>query len=191
MAYDDQETVHKLYRKLLTLYPRTFKERLGESMEQTFNDLWNEKQQTNKRLFGPVLWIFVETAIGISKERLFLIFEGDIMQTIITNLRSSALISFLLILPFMIMEVVNRQSFRVSGKESFPFPLFGILWFQAILFVLSLMLILRNLRRAGNKPLVNAVFLLIGIAFLVSTAWAWGSWIIDQMPCFLGVPNCD
>ena len=47
MIYE-QEIVHKLYRKLLALYPQTFKEQLGESIEQTFQDLWNEKQQTKK-----------------------------------------------------------------------------------------------------------------------------------------------
>src|SRR3990172_8688435 len=67
MIYE-QEIVHKLYRKLPTLYPRTFKEQLGESMEQTFQDLWNEKRQTKKEFFGFVLWTFIETAIGIFRE---------------------------------------------------------------------------------------------------------------------------
>jgi hypothetical protein len=43
MAYD-QNTVHTLYKKLLTFYPRGFRERLGESMEQMFNDLYQERQ---------------------------------------------------------------------------------------------------------------------------------------------------
>src|SRR5688572_10613970 len=57
MIYE-QEIVRKLYRKLLDLYPQTFKEQLGESMEQTFQDLWNEKQQSKQELFGFVLWTF-------------------------------------------------------------------------------------------------------------------------------------
>jgi len=70
MAYD-QETVRTLYKKLLSLYPRAFRERLGESMEQTFNDLCNErKQQTERGLFGFVLWMFIETSAGIVKENL-------------------------------------------------------------------------------------------------------------------------
>jgi hypothetical protein len=62
---DEQNRVRTLYRKLLTLYPQPFKEQLGESMEQTFQDLWNEKRQKKKELFGFVLWTFVETAMGI------------------------------------------------------------------------------------------------------------------------------
>src|SRR5688572_16189746 len=108
---NEQATTHALYKKLLTLYPRVFREQLGESMEQTFQDLWNEKRQTNKGLFGFVLWTFVETAIGIFREHLLLISPGDIMQTILKTFGSSAIISFLLILPLMIMEVVNRQNF--------------------------------------------------------------------------------
>ena len=49
-----EETVRTLYKKLLTLYPRWFHEQLGESMEQTFNDLCNEKRQTKQGLFGFV-----------------------------------------------------------------------------------------------------------------------------------------
>ncbi len=87
MAYD-QKTVRTLYKKLLTLYPRAFREQMGESMEQTFNDLCNEgKQQTERRLFGFVLWMYVETAIGIGKEHVLLITQGDTMKTITTDLR--------------------------------------------------------------------------------------------------------
>ena len=51
-----QDMVHTLYKKLLALYPQAFKEQLGESMERTFQDLWNEKRRTKKELFGFVLW---------------------------------------------------------------------------------------------------------------------------------------
>jgi hypothetical protein len=185
MIYE-QEIVHKLYRKLLTLYPRTFKEQLAESMEQTFQDLWNEKRQRKKEWFGFVLWTFVETAIGIFRERLLLIIEGDLMQTILTNLRSPALISLLLVLPFMILELVNRRNFN----EGFPIPLFVFMWLLPMLFILTVMPIVRNLR-AGNSILANPVFLLLRVVFLAIIVWMWFGILIDQMPCFLGVPNCD
>lgn len=40
----EQKTAHVLYKKLLRLYPRRFGERLGESKEQTFNDLYKERK---------------------------------------------------------------------------------------------------------------------------------------------------
>jgi len=181
-----QEIVHKHYRKLLVLYPQTFKEQLGESMEQTFQDLWNEKQRTKKDLLGFVLWTFIETTIGIFREHLLLISIGDIMQTMLKAIRSLALLSLLLILPFMIMEVVNRRNFN----EGFPISLFVIMWLLPVLFILTGMPILRNVR-AGNSVLVKPVILLIKVVFLILIVWFWGILLIDQMPCFLGVPNCD
>lgn len=185
---NEQTAVHTLYRKLLAFYPRGFREQLGESMEQTFNDLYNErKRQTERGLPSSVLWIFIETAIGIFKERLMLIDEGEIMQTILTNFRFPALISFLLVLPFMILEVINRRNFN----EGFPIPLFVFMWLLPMLFILTMMPIVRNLRRAGNSIIANPVILLLRVVFLAFIVWMWFGVVIDQMPCFLGVPNCD
>ena len=36
----EQKTAQKLYGKLVSLYPRAFRQRLGESMQQTFDDLY-------------------------------------------------------------------------------------------------------------------------------------------------------
>jgi hypothetical protein len=281
---DDHGAARALYKKFLTLYPRGFREQFGESMEQTFSDLYNErKRQTEGRLFGFVLWMFLETAIGIFRERLLLITEGDSMRLIHTNLGSSAFISFLAVLPFMIMELVNRQSFFVSGKESFPIGLFVMLWLGAMVFILILIPIVQNIRAENNvvanlvptqrntlltnpksaailsfilvlplaiirlleslnmngpverlingpnpdqlyvpgqllalvllslpvaagfiarRPIVNTlraggslfahpVNLIIVVVILASLAWSWGSWVVDQWPCFVGVPNCD
>ncbi len=160
---------------------------MGESMQQTFNDLCNErKQQTEQGLFGFVLWVFVETAIGIIKEHVLQIKQGDTMKDITTNLRSAATISFILVLPFMILEWVNHRNLH----ESFPIALFGFLWLLPMAFIVILMPIMRNVR-AGNSILANPIKLLLKVAFLalIATVWGWG--FIDQLPCFLGVPNCD
>lgn len=151
MIYE-QEIVQKLYKKLLTLYPRTFKEQLGESMEQTFNDLCTEKRRTKSKLFGFVLWTFLETATGIFREHLVLISPGDVMQSILKPVGSSALISFLLILPFMIMEVVNRRNFN----EDFPFMLFFILWLDLFAISLILLPIVRS-RWTAKRDMENLV----------------------------------
>ena len=108
------------------------------------------------------------------------------MQTILINLRLPAIVSFLLVLPFMIMEVINRRNFT----EGFPIPLFVIMWLLQVLFILTGMPIVRN-TRAGNSLLANPVILLIRVVFLIFLAWFWAALLFDQMPCFLGVPNCD
>ena len=97
MAYD-QNTVPALYKKLLGLYPRGFRERLGESMQQTFHDLYNEQKRGTARGF-VVLSLFTETALGIAHEHLLLLIEGDIMKTILANPRLAAITSLILSLP--------------------------------------------------------------------------------------------
>jgi hypothetical protein len=147
-----QQTVHTLYKKLLNLYPADFKDLLGESMEQTFRDLWNEKRQAKKGLIGFMLWSFTETILGIFREHLLLFYRGEPMQTTLKTTGSSALIGFLLILPFMIMEVVNRRNFN----EDFPIMLFFVLWFDLFAVGLILLPIVRG-RRTGNDDMSNPV----------------------------------
>ena len=151
MAFE-QNIVHACYRKLLTLYPRGFRERLGESMEQTFNDLYQERQAKTGR-FGFVLGTFLETAMGILREHLLLVAPGDIMRLTLTSLASSALLSVFLILPLMIMEVVNRRNFN----EDFPTFLFFVMWlnlFAASLILLPIVLSrwTRNYDKANPVP---------------------------------------
>lgn len=64
------ERYRYVYAKLLRLYPTSYRERFGQGMEQTFNDLCREREAAGGRLFGPVSWIFVETVGWIVKENL-------------------------------------------------------------------------------------------------------------------------
>jgi hypothetical protein len=141
-----------LYKKLLMLYPKTFRERLTESMEQTFNDLCRERQETSQPFLLFMMSVFAETSISILQENLLVIKEMNPMKNILTNLGSSTVISLLLILPFMILEVVNRRNFN----EDFPFALFFGLW--ASLFAINLILLpIVQARRTGNHDLTNLV----------------------------------
>lgn len=56
------------YRRLLRFYSKSYRERFGEGMEQTFNDLCRERAAAGAGLGGFVLWMFVETAAGIVRE---------------------------------------------------------------------------------------------------------------------------
>jgi len=48
----------------------------------------------------------------------------------------------------------------------------------------------RNLR-AGNSLMANPINLLLAVAILTLIAMTWGGLLIDQIPCLMGVPNCD
>jgi hypothetical protein len=56
------------YAKLLRLYPKSYRERFGEGMEQTFNDLCRERVKAEKGLFSFALLMFVETSAAIIRE---------------------------------------------------------------------------------------------------------------------------
>lgn len=74
------------------------------------------------------------------------------MQTIPKTIASSALISLLLILPFMIMEIVNRRNFN----EDFPFMLFSVMWLN--LFAVSVILLpMMRARWIANHDIANPV----------------------------------
>ncbi len=66
---DRQRTIRLFYKNMIRLYPNEFRAELGESMEQTFRDLCDENQRkSGPGWIGFVLWIIVETAVGILKE---------------------------------------------------------------------------------------------------------------------------
>jgi hypothetical protein len=94
--------------------------------------------------------------------------------------------SSLLVLPFLILEFVNRRRF----DEAFPIPLFSILWLLPLSFVVTLTPIVGMARgEAGARPASTSV--VFRIVFLLFVAWLWVGLTLDQMPCFLGVPSCD
>lgn len=159
MAYD-QNSVHAFYKKLLTFYPRGFRERFGESMLQTFNDLCNEKQKTKSGLFSFVLWTVIETAIGILQEHIVLIKETNPMNSILTNLRLPAIIGFLIILPFIVLEItvviIKRLTFDLRDALD-SIVTFGFLWLGVAAILLILLPLVRNLRRARKDIAANSV----------------------------------
>jgi hypothetical protein len=69
------------------------------------------------------------------------------MKNIFANVRWPAIVSLVLILPFMTLDLINRQAFR--AREGFPITLFVILWLLPVAFFLILVPTIRNVR-AGN-----------------------------------------
>lgn len=103
MAYDHAIARYRnLYSKLLRFFPKPYRERFGEPMEQTFNDLCNERREAEDGLFGFVLWTFVETSAGIMRENL----NYNHMKNITTNPKSAAFVGFLFVVPFLVMNAI-------------------------------------------------------------------------------------
>ena len=106
--------------------------------------------------------------------------------TPVRSLAGPILAGAALVLPFAAMQLINRRVF----DEGFPFVLFAFMSAHALAIAFLMTPALRQ-RRAG-KPLSGLHLshwarLALG-AILV---YAYVGVIADQMPCFLGVPNCD
>jgi hypothetical protein len=71
MAYEHSVRRYRhWYARLLRLYPKPYRQRFGEGMEQTFNDLCRERAGKERGLFGLAFWIFMETSAGIIGENM-------------------------------------------------------------------------------------------------------------------------
>ncbi|PIR69349.1 MAG: hypothetical protein COU47_03190 [Candidatus Niyogibacteria bacterium CG10_big_fil_rev_8_21_14_0_10_46_36] len=87
------------YAALLRLYPASYRVRFGEGMEQTFNDILRERAGEEKGLFVFMLWMCVETSVGIIKENITNVF----MRTTTKRLSIWAVaVSFILSIPLVL-----------------------------------------------------------------------------------------
>lgn len=114
--------------------------------------------------------------------------NDDQRTNIATNLMWAALVSLILVLPFAVLESLNQTITRQNATGLIL--LFGVLWLLPTAFIVILVPIARAVR-AGNSHLVQPIAFVLKVAVLLFIAWFWTSLFIDQLPCFMGVPNCD
>ena len=101
------------------------------------------------------------------------------------DLKAAAIVACVLVLPFIALERMNGPRFA----NGFPAPLFAVMWLLTALFVVIVMPVLRSTpERRGTADIVS---LLSRVVLGIVVAGLWISLVQDQMPCFLGVPNCD
>ena len=96
------------------------------------------------------------------------------------------LISATLVAPFIVLELVNRRTFH----EDFPFVLFTLMSLHSLFIILLLTPALRRLRAERSLRALGLghwAGLLLGLFLVIVYATV----VIDQLPCFLGVPICD
>jgi len=96
------------------------------------------------------------------------------------------MISVILVAPFIVLQWINRRTFR----EDFTFVLLTFMSLHALIIVLLLTPALRRLRATKSLralKLGHWAGLMLGAVL----GYAYVDVVIDQLPCFLGVPNCD
>ena len=114
---------------------------------------------------------------------------NDRTKRILTTCGAAALFGLMLVAPFAFLEIRNYAPLRSSWLH-FPFLLFGVLWLLPTAFFLTATPIVRNWR-LGENVFSHPIALLLRVTLLAFVALFWVSIMRDQMPCFLGVPNCD
>jgi len=100
---------------------------------------------------------------------------------VVTLLASTALV-----VPFLALELIARR----ACAEEFPTVLFVFLSIHAFLIVVTLVPALRQLcakRGISNLGPGGWAGLIIGLLLVL----VYVNLLIDQWPCFIGVPNCD
>lgn len=105
---------------------------------------------------------------------------------ILKSFVTSILISSALVAPFIVLQWVNRRAFH----ENFPFVLFTFMSMHSLFIVLLLMPALRRIRAERNLRALNLGHW-AGLVLSAFLMFAYANVVIDQLPCFLGVPNCD
>jgi hypothetical protein len=122
-------------------------------------------------------------------------------NTLLTNSRSAALISIVLILAPGILPLLDSVGwlstdhlFNGPNPEVTYLPglviFLGLLLFPVAAGVVASQPIVRTLR-AGGSLFAHPIHLIIVVFILSAFAIGFTSLLIDQWPCFIGVPNCD
>ena len=197
-----QEKVSALYKKLLDIYPRAFREQLGESMEQTFLDLCNEqKGQAANGFF--ILSLFADIAVGIVREHFLLFREGNIMKNMLASPTSAAIISFLLVLPIGFLRLALGSDIEplvrsiesvltIDGSQPHALGLIiicGGMLLLPVAFLLNLYPMLQIEKPEGKRRLY-AINITVGVIILLLILSTWGGLIVEEIYCLRGI-RCD
>jgi hypothetical protein len=191
-----------LYKKLLKLYPRSFREELGKPMEQTFNDLYREWQE-ERGLPGFVFWLFVETSVGIIREYALIWAQEDSMKPMLSNPTSAAIVSFILSLPLGLLFIIFNFDIKplttlVTSWLTFNgsdvnglgrLVLIGGLLLLPVAFVINL---LPMLKKEGPeiKRKLHTANVIVGIMILMIILVSWGGLLVEEIYCLQGI-RCD
>jgi hypothetical protein len=123
------------------------------------------------------------------------------MKTILANPKAAASTGFLLALPFMTLFLLLVLGIELSlgpldplltaeGSRLGSLIVLGALILLLLGFFVSLLPLVRSVR-AGYSITANPINLLIAVMILLFILAFVGGVVIDQFPCWIGVPNCD
>lgn len=106
-----------LYARLLRFYPKPYRDRFAEGMEQTFHDLLRDRAGRGRGLAGCALWMFVETAGGVMRENLVALKKPILVVAIAT--------AALLMVPLVAMRFTDEVKWDLADFIFAGVLLFG------------------------------------------------------------------
>ena len=108
--------------------------------------------------------------------------------SIVSTFAAASLIGVVLVAPLAFLEF--RYNTVNSRRASDYVVLFGMLWVLPVAFVMIATPLVRALE-SGHTVLQSTFALGVKLILLVLVATMWVGIVNDQLPCFMGVPNCD
>ena len=151
---DDHTTARyrKLYARLLRFYPKPYRERFGEGMQQTFNDLLRERAEEERGVLGHALWMFAETFTEILKINL----KNSLMQN--KNIvRIIILVALILLIPLVAMQFTDEVNWTLSDFVTMGILLLGAgLTYEFI----------ANKMRTGTNRLATGLAVITGLVLI-------------------------
>lgn len=129
------------YATLIRLYPKSYRERFGESMELTFNDLCRERMRAGKGVLGFAFWMFVETSAAIIRENATTIMRCSMIRGSTLFLRlviSLVAIAALAVCMFPLPRMISQEAAK-TPDTAWQIYLFLLgAYVQAALFLFAL-----------------------------------------------------
>jgi hypothetical protein len=151
------------YARLLRLYPERHRQRFGEGMQQTFNDLCRERSRTSRRLTGYVVWMFAETLFSILRETMMTMATRN--KRLFTLLAG---VACLLMVPMIAMRFTQEVNW-----SAFDFLVAGALLVAACL---TFEFFARRAATSAGRVIVGiAVFAVLVIAWIELAVGIFGS----------------
>lgn len=126
------------YEMLLRLYPKHFRERFAEAMEQTFDDLLRERADQGSGLLTFTLWVSVETFAAAMRENM-----ATLQLPRSTIARIAFATAFVLSVPLLAMQFTDQVAWDLAD-----FAVAGALLFGA---GLAFVLVARKARQAAYR----------------------------------------
>jgi hypothetical protein len=183
------------YRRLLGLYPRGFRERFGESMEQTFDDLRRERSAAGRGMLGFVVWTFVETSLSVAGEHV-----AALSRVTLARHHRFALVGLVLFLPIGVLFpsiwldiAVVRDLLTLDGDRpnilGWTLIVGGLLLLPVALVVTLLPMMRREPNRERRLYAVNVLVCAVIATPIATTLYGIGE---EMYRCEVrGIPNCD